>query len=88
MVMTLMRRTLQGNIEKIVVTIVNDILKGNGFSFTMPTRSASNQLYVPELDRIVLKDKTIVRDFARSKTIAFPWFNLVLCILIAEMHRT
>ncbi len=31
------------------------ILKGQGFSYSVPSRAKGNQLYVPELDRIVLK---------------------------------
>eukprot|EP00954_Amorphochlora_amoebiformis_P018160 1324092-Amorphochlora_amoeboformis.AAC.1 len=55
---------LQAHIQKIVISVVNDILEGKGFSYTMPTRSSGNQLYVPELDRIVLKDKMLTREFA------------------------
>ena len=32
-------------------------LQGEGFSYEVPTRSATNQLYIAELDRIVLSDK-------------------------------
>ncbi len=31
------------------------ILKGQGFTYSVPSRAKGNQLYVPELDRIVLK---------------------------------
>jgi hypothetical protein len=38
--------------------------QGEGFTYEVPTRSATNQLYIAELDRIVLSDKarTIMTD--------------------------
>lgn len=38
------------------------------WGFDIPSRSASNQLYVPELDRIVLKDKRNFRPFGNLGT--------------------
>lgn len=35
----------------------------------MPNRSAANQLYVPELDRIVLKDKVSARAYINTATV-------------------
>lgn len=39
---------------QVAVTILN----GDGFSYSVPSRAKGNQLYVPELDRIVLKVHT------------------------------
>jgi hypothetical protein len=36
---------------------------GRGFHYLVPSRANSNQLYVKELDRIVLKDNLTSRDF-------------------------
>lgn len=44
------------------------ILQGAGFSFDIPNRSRANQLYVPELDRLVLRDAVSARPFANSAT--------------------
>lgn len=44
------------------------ILNGNGFAYDIPSRSKTNQLYVPELDRIVLKDVISKRAFASTQT--------------------
>lgn len=33
------------------------VVQGEAFSYTVPTRSAANQLYIEELDRIVLTEK-------------------------------
>lgn len=52
-------------IERIVVEVAESIMKGNGFSFRVPTRSSGNQKYVEELDRIVLGDK--VRPMTKAK---------------------
>mmetsp|Transcript_23331 Transcript_23331/g.73006 ORF Transcript_23331/g.73006 Transcript_23331/m.73006 type:complete len:421 (+) Transcript_23331:222-1484(+) len=56
-------------VENCIYEIAKYILKGNGFAYTIPSRSAGNQLYVPELDRIVLKDKVTVRPFANTGTV-------------------
>lgn len=41
---------------------------GNGFTFDVPSRAKGNQAYVPELDRIVLKDNISKRAFANLST--------------------
>lgn len=56
-------------VESAIACIARSIMKGEGFRYIVPTRSASNQLYVQELDRIVLKDKTSVRAFANTATV-------------------
>lgn len=38
-----------------------------GFQLEIPSRAASNQIYVPELDRIVLGSKTGTRSFLNVK---------------------
>jgi meiotic recombination protein SPO11 len=55
------------SIETLILEITDSILQGKGFEFQVPSRAAGNQLYVPELDRIVLKDKLAVRPFASIK---------------------
>ena len=54
---------VRAEIEKLVVSAAKSILDGNGFSYDVPSRAAGNQLYVPELDRIVLKENSNVRSF-------------------------
>jgi len=54
-------------IEKIICDVTESIMRGDGFKFNVPNRKASNQLYVPELDRIVLKDNIKVREFVNVK---------------------
>ncbi|KAL3688067.1 hypothetical protein R1sor_014376 [Riccia sorocarpa] len=56
-------------IEKTILHIAQSILSGNGFGYNVPARSSVNQLYVPELDRIVLKDKATFRPFASMSTV-------------------
>lgn len=60
---------VQRRVEESLAVVVRSIMKGEGFRYVVPTRSASNQLYVEELDRIVLKDKTSVRAFANTATV-------------------
>ncbi|GAB4817541.1 hypothetical protein N2152v2_004587 [Parachlorella kessleri] len=55
-------------IETAIVLVASSILKGEGFSYTLPNRAKGNQIYVPELDRIVLKDSCSQRTFANTAT--------------------
>ena len=50
-------------IEDVVVSIVSQIISGNSFELTMPNRASSNQVYIEELDRIVLGNKISKRQF-------------------------
>uniref|UniRef100_A0A7N0R9C2 DNA topoisomerase 6 subunit A n=1 Tax=Kalanchoe fedtschenkoi TaxID=63787 RepID=A0A7N0R9C2_KALFE len=61
--------SIQSKIETLSIEIARSILAGNGFSFQVPSRAATNQLYVPELDRIVLKDKMSSRPYANVATV-------------------
>mmetsp|Transcript_7129 Transcript_7129/g.9308 ORF Transcript_7129/g.9308 Transcript_7129/m.9308 type:complete len:543 (-) Transcript_7129:27-1655(-) len=54
------------NIEDIILEVTQTILSGKGFSYDVPTRSSGNQLYIPELDRIVLQDKISQRSFINT----------------------
>eukprot|EP00899_Mesostigma_viride_P010061 jgi/Mesvir1/19056/Mv12818-RA.1 len=56
-------------IENVAFSIAEAIMKGNGFTYTVPARTSTNQLYVPELDRIVLKDKLSLRPFGNISTV-------------------
>ena len=55
-------------IETSILAVAASILSGNGFSYTLPNRSKTNQLYIPELDRIVLKDSSSQRTFSNTAT--------------------
>ncbi len=56
-------------IERSILSIAKSILAGNGFGCSVPSRSSANQLYIPELDRIVLKDKASFRQFANISSV-------------------
>lgn len=51
-------------IEKLFVLAAESIERGESFSFDVPSRSASNQAYVPALDRVVLKSNLSKRSMA------------------------
>ena len=55
-------------IESSILKVATSILDGDGFTYSLPNRSKANQLYVPELDRIVLKDSLSHRPFANTST--------------------
>ncbi|GAQ77576.1 Topoisomerase 6 subunit A homolog 3 [Klebsormidium nitens] len=56
-------------IEKTMLSVAASILNGHGFGYTIPTRTSANQLYVPQLDRIVLKDKSSFRQYGNMSTV-------------------
>jgi len=81
------------SIEQITVQILHQILSKNGFAFAIPSRSATNQLYLPHLDRIVLGDKRLVRSIlhvkeARKAAITTRVMNLLHKVLDKNIHIT
>eukprot|EP00898_Chlorokybus_atmophyticus_P005943 jgi/Chlat1/634/Chrsp103S01049 len=56
-------------IEAALTDAAAQIVAGEGLTWRVPSRAAGNQLYVKELDRIVLKDKESVRPFANTSTV-------------------
>ena len=77
----------------LVLAVAHSILAGDGFSFSVPSRSAANQLYVPELDRIVLKDKSSLRPYAnistvRKTTITTRILQLIHQLCLKNIHVT
>jgi meiotic recombination protein SPO11 len=79
--------SVQSNIESLVLKIAHSILAGNGFAFDVPSRSAANQLYVPELDRIVLKDKSSIRPFISFVLKGFMLLSVIYFILMLSSSR-
>lgn len=80
-------------VEKSILAIAKSILSGNGFGYLIPSRSSANQLYVPELDRIVLKDKASFRQFAniasvRKTAITTRILQLVHQLCTKQIHVT
>lgn len=55
-------------VESAMFKAALSIMQGEGFSYDVPSRSKGNQIYVPELDRIVLKDSISKRIFASTQT--------------------
>mmetsp|Transcript_1233 Transcript_1233/g.3804 ORF Transcript_1233/g.3804 Transcript_1233/m.3804 type:complete len:416 (+) Transcript_1233:53-1300(+) len=56
-------------IEKVMSEVFKTVLHGDGCHYVIPNRSSSNQHYVEDLDRIVLKDKVSKREFSNISTI-------------------
>lgn len=61
--------TVKAEIELMMLNMAGSILAGNGYSFDVPLRSSANQLYIKELDRIVLKAAVQERPFGNIKTV-------------------
>lgn len=81
-------------IEAVLGDVTGSILAGEGFAFAVPSRSASHQRYVPELDRIVLmRDKDTIRSFTsvatvRKATIMTRAMGLIYDVLRKGIHIT
>jgi len=59
-------KVLEG-IENVALQIAQQVLNKQGFSMDIPSRAASNQVYVKEWDRIVLGGKRSSRNFLNVK---------------------
>ena len=55
-------------VESAIYQVAQQILSGEGFSYGIPSRAKGNQMYVAELDRIVLKDSKSQRPYASNST--------------------
>ncbi|KAI8471284.1 MAG: Spo11/DNA topoisomerase VI subunit A [Monoraphidium minutum] len=53
-------------IEASLYEVAASILAGDGFAYDVPSRTKGNQMYIQELDRIVLKDSSSKRPFAST----------------------
>lgn len=74
-------------IEGIFSDVVTTILAGNGFSYTVPDRSATNHMYVEALDRIVLKDRVSQRAFANASTVRKAVITTRVMQLVHQLLR-
>ena len=66
---------------------------GGGFQLDIPSRASSNQIYIPELDRIVLGNKLGTRSFlnvkeARKTAITTRVLQLLHAVLYKRIHIT
>jgi len=80
-------------IEQEAVRVAQSILANQAFSYEIPSRSNTNQIYVPELDRIVLGSKSSSRSFlnvkeVRKTAITTRVMQLLHQILTANIHIT
>lgn len=53
--------------EAIALQIAQQVMEKQGFQLEIPSRAASNQVYIAEWDRIVLGNKTGTRSFLNVK---------------------
>jgi hypothetical protein len=62
--------TVLDEIELAVAQVIKTVMAGRGFEYRIPTRTRTNQRYIPELDRIVLKSENkMVRSFVNANTV-------------------
>jgi len=83
-----------GRIEEIILGAIRSVITQKGLDYLIPSRSISNQMYIPELDRNVRKnDKMTTRSFVNASmvhktTITTKIFQLVHNILQRGIHIT
>jgi len=80
-------------IENVAVAVAHQVMAKQGFRLEIPSRAASNQIYVPELDRIVLGDKRGMRTFlnvkeSRKAAITTRVLQLLHAVLGKRIHIT
>eukprot|EP00536_Pseudo-nitzschia_multiseries_P002571 jgi/Psemu1/251788/estExt_Genewise1Plus.C_340128 len=80
-------------IEGVALQITRQVLAKKGFSMEIPSRSASNQIYVKEWDRIVLGGKRTGRNFmnvreSRKSAITLRVMQLIHAVLVKRIHIT
>jgi meiotic recombination protein SPO11 len=85
-------QVLEG-IEVIALNVAHQVLGKQGFSMDIPSRAASNQVYVQEWDRIVLGGKRSKRSFlnvkeARKSAITLRVMQLLHAVLLKKIHIT
>jgi hypothetical protein len=79
--------------ESIAVRIAHQVLSKKGLSMDIPSRAASNQIYIKEWDRIVLGGKRSTRSFlnvkeSRKTAVTMRVFQLIHAVLVKRIHIT
>lgn len=75
------------DIERVILAVAQSILSGRGFAYTIPARGAANQLYVPELDRIVLRERAAQRPFASTGSVRKAAITTRVLQLVHQLCR-
>lgn len=80
-------------IEGVALKITEQVLARKGFSMDIPSRAASNQIYVKAWDRIVLGEKRSARNFmnvkeSRKSAITLRVMQLLHAVLNKRIHIT
>ncbi len=60
-------------VEKMALAVASSMMAGQALEYKVPNRSSTNQQYVPELDRIVLKGKVSDRSFLSVTSVRKVW---------------
>jgi meiotic recombination protein SPO11 len=79
--------SVRRGVERALAAVARSIIKGDGFRYVVPTRSAGNQMYLEELDRIVLKDKVSQRIFANTATVRKTAITTRILGIVWELCR-
>jgi meiotic recombination protein SPO11 len=80
-------------IEQLMLAVAKSIMVGNGFAYQLPSRGQNDQVYIDQLNRIVLKNKSTSAAFTnmssvRKVTILTRVMQLVHGVLSKGIHVT
>jgi meiotic recombination protein SPO11 len=80
-------------IEQLMLAVAKSIMDGNGFAYQLPSRGQNDQVYIDQLNRIVLKNKSTSAAFTnmssvRKVTILTRVMQLVHGVLSKGIHVT
>ena len=56
-------------IEQVMLAVAKSIMDGNGFAYQLPSRGQNDQVYIDQLDRIVLKNKSTSAAFTNMSSV-------------------
>ena len=68
-----------------MLEVAASILAGRGFGFQIPSRTSSSQLYVSQLDRMVLKKVLKERIFANTSQVRALYFCSFFYLLLLDV---
>jgi len=80
-------RGVMASIARIIANAASSIMSGKGLGYMVPSRNPKNSVFIPELQRIVLKDKETERAFGATATVRKTAITTRVLQLVHELCR-
>lgn len=75
-------------IEQVMMSLAKHILNGEGFGYSLPSRGNNDQVYIEQLDRIVLREKHTYAPFSNTSSVRkVAVLTRVLQLVHGVLHR-